>query len=133
MSFQFAYMCPNCRQQIQSPPIESQSYKKGQMLSGLGSLIGAAASMMGKYNIGYGLQQGMSVLNQFENMTPAWKKEHDAALETAKKYFIEHCDQCEKKAPQQQQQQTTQGKFCTNCGSPISPEAKFCAKCGNKL
>lgn len=24
-------------------------------------------------------------------------------------------------------------KFCSNCGSPVAPEAKFCGNCGNKL
>ena len=29
--------------------------------------------------------------------------------------------------------QTTGGKFCPNCGQPVSPEDKFCANCGKQL
>lgn len=139
--FQFSYTCPNCRQPLQAPFIESKSYKKGQMIRGIGSFIGTAVSMVGnltgRYNIGsigYDVQRGVDAMtNQFQNMSPEWKKEHGEALEIAKKFFSEHCDQCEKNKPQQQQAQSGQGRFCTNCGEPNSTDAKFCAKCGNKI
>lgn len=131
--FQFSYTCPNCQKPLQAPFVESKSYKKGQMIRGIGSFIGTAASVVGnltgKYNIGsigYDVQRGVdAVTNQFQNMSPEWKKEHDGALETAKKFFAQHCDQCEGVKGQ--------GKFCTNCGAPNTSGAKFCSKCGNKI
>ena len=34
---------------------------------------------------------------------------------------------------QEQQQEASKAKFCTECGEKVDGDAKFCSKCGNKL
>ncbi len=98
--FQFTFYCDICREGYKTRFIESETYKKGKLLKGLGSLIGTAAQMTGKYNIGYGVDRAADTISdRFTGMSPQWHKEHEAAFELAQNEAKEHfirCPKCKK-------------------------------------
>lgn len=98
--FQFTFYCDLCREGYKTKFIESKSYKKGQLFKNIGRFVGAASHMVGKYNLGYGVERGADVLTErFTGMSPEWHKEHEAAFELAQNEAKEHflrCPKCRK-------------------------------------
>jgi hypothetical protein len=99
--FQFTFFCDICREGYKTEFTEAKSYKKGRFLRGLGGFAGAATQMTGKFgNLGYGLQQGSSVLSEkFQGMSPEWHKEHESVFALAQNEAMGHfhrCPRCKK-------------------------------------
>jgi len=96
--FQFTFFCAICNEGYKTKFIESKTYNKGKLLKGIGGLIGAAAQIAGKYNVGYGVDRGMDAIGErFNGMSPEWQKEHDKAFEQAQseaKAHFHRCPQC---------------------------------------
>jgi len=96
--FQFTFFCAVCNEGYKTKFIESKTYSKGKLLKGIGGLIGAAAQIAGKYNVGYGVDRGMDAIGErFNGMSPEWQKEHDKAFEQAQseaKAHFHRCPQC---------------------------------------
>ena len=95
--FQFTFFCAICNEGYKTKFIESKTYGKGKLLKGLGGIIGAAAQIAGKYNIGYGVERGVDAIGErFNGMSPDWQKEHDAAFEAAQSEAKAHFHRCPK-------------------------------------
>ncbi|MFA5165833.1 MAG: zinc ribbon domain-containing protein [Candidatus Paceibacterota bacterium] len=95
--FQFTFFCAICNEGYKTKFIESKTYGKGKFLKGLGGIIGAAAQIAGKYNIGYGVDRGIDAISErFEGMSPEWQKEHDEAFEKAQAEAKAHFHRCPK-------------------------------------
>lgn len=96
--FQFTFFCAVCNEGYKTKFIASKSYKKGRFFKGLGGLLGAAAQIVGKSSIGYGIERGTDVVGErFSGMSPEWQKEHDVAFEEAQteaKAHFYRCPQC---------------------------------------
>jgi len=115
--FQFTFFCAICNEGYKTKFIASKSYKKGKFFKGLGGLLGAAAQIAGKYNIGYGIQRGTDVIGEkFEGMSPEWQKEHDLAFEEAQVEAKAHFHRCPK---------------CTNwvCENDWNEQEGLCTTC----
>ncbi|MDD5383152.1 MAG: zinc ribbon domain-containing protein [Candidatus Margulisbacteria bacterium] len=95
--FQFTFFCDLCREGYKTKFLESKTTKKAGFLKGIAQGISMAASMMGKYNVGYNVERGADILSQrFGGMSPEWQKEHDQAFETAQNEAKEHFHRCPK-------------------------------------
>lgn len=95
--FQFTFFCAICNEGFKTKFIESKTYNKNKMMKGLGGIIGAAAQIAGKYNIGYGVERGVDAISErFNGMSPEWQKEHDAAFEQAQTEAKAHFHRCPK-------------------------------------
>jgi hypothetical protein len=98
--FQFTFYCDACREGYKTKFVASESAKKAGFFRGIGQAISLGATMLGKYNVGYGAQQGADMLAQrFQGMSPEWQKEHDKAFEDAQneaKGHFRRCPQCKK-------------------------------------
>ena len=95
--FQFTFNCYICEEGYQTKFIPSKSYKKGKITKTIGGLFGAAAQMIGKYNVGYGVERATDVLGgKFGEMSPEWRKEHDIAFEAAQTEAKAHFHRCPK-------------------------------------
>ena len=95
--FQFTFFCAICKEGYKTKFISSKSYSKGKFLKGLGGILGAAAQIAGKYNIGSGIERGTDVISErFSGMTPQWQKEHDLAFEVAQTEAKAHFYRCPK-------------------------------------
>ncbi len=98
--FQFTFYCDLCKEGYKTNFVASKTYKKGRLLKGVGSIIGAASMMTGKYRAGYGVQRGVDVIGErFGGMSPQWHKEHEAAFEMAQNETKQHfhrCPRCKK-------------------------------------
>jgi len=98
--FQFTFFCDLCREGYKSKFVASESAKKAGFFRGVGQAISLGANLLGRYNVGYGAQQGADMIAQrFQGMSAEWQKEHDKAFEEAQKeaqvHFI-RCPQCKK-------------------------------------
>jgi hypothetical protein len=95
--FQFTFYCDICQDGYKSSFIESQTYKKGSFLRGLGrgasvigSLIGGQAS-----NLGYGADRASDIIGErFEGRSPEWQKEHEKAFIRSQNEAKEHFHRC---------------------------------------
>ena len=95
--FQFTFNCHICGEGYQTKFTPSKSYKKGKAAKTIGGLFGAAAQILGKYNLGYGVEKATDVLGgKFGEMSPAWRKEHDVAFESAQAEAKAHFHRCPK-------------------------------------
>lgn len=95
--FQFTFYCDICREGYKTRFIESKTYKKGRFLKGLGSVLSAGAQMMGKYQLGWGVERGIDVIGErFTGMSPEWHKEHEEAFELAQNEAKGHFHRCPK-------------------------------------
>ena len=95
--FQFTFNCYICGEGYQTKFIPSKSYKKGKAAKTIGGLFGAAVQILGKSNIGYGVERATDVLGEkFGEMSPAWRKEHDVAFELAQAEAKAHFHRCPK-------------------------------------
>jgi hypothetical protein len=98
--FQFTFYCDLCHEGYKSKFIESKTYKKGKLFSGIGKAVSFGASILGKGNIGYHAERGSDILSErFHGMSPLWHEEHDSAFELsqneAKGHFI-RCPRCKR-------------------------------------
>ena len=115
--FQFTFNCALCGEGYQTKFISSNSYKKGKTAKAIGGIFGAAAQMLGKYNIGYGVERATDVLgDKFGEMSPEWRKEHDTAFETSQIEAKAHFHRCPK---------------CTNwvCENCWNEQEGLCVEC----
>lgn len=95
--FQFTFYCDICNDGYKSSFVESSTYKKNKNIRGLtrgasvlGSLIGGKLS-----NIGYSVERGGNILSErFEDRSPEWQKEHEAAFERAQNEARRHFHRC---------------------------------------
>jgi len=95
--FQFTFYCDLCREGYKTRFIESKTYKKGRFLKGIGNIISAGTQMLGKYQLGYGLERGLDVIGErFTGMSPEWHKEHEEAFELAQNEAKQHFHRCPK-------------------------------------
>ncbi|MDD2655578.1 MAG: zinc ribbon domain-containing protein [Candidatus ainarchaeum sp.] len=115
--FQFTFYCDNCRDGYKTKFVASSSYGKGRLLKDIGRLIGAGASLAGKYNIGSGVERGTEVIGErFTGMSPEWHKEHEKAFEAAQNEGRAHFQRCPK----------CTDWVCENCWNE---EEGMCTKC----
>jgi hypothetical protein len=76
--FQFTFYCDICREGYKTTFIASNTAKKAGFFKGIAQGISVAATLLGKYNVGYGVERGADLLTQrFNGMSPEWMKEHD--------------------------------------------------------
>lgn len=115
--FQFTFDCSNCGEGYQTKFIPSKTYSMGKAAKTIGNVFGAAAQMLGKYNIGSGVDRATDALgDKFGEMSPAWRKEHDEAFERAQVEAKAHFYRCPK---------------CTNwvCENCWNEQEGLCVKC----
>jgi len=114
---QFTFFCAICNEGYKTKFIPSKSYKKGKFFKGLGGLLGAAAQIAGKYNVGYGIERGTDVVGErFQGMSPEWQKEHDLAFEQSQveaKAHFHRCPKCTEWVCENDWNE--QEGLCTNC------------------
>jgi hypothetical protein len=95
--FQFTFFCDHCQEGYKSEFIESKTYKKGKLFSGLGRAISLGASILGQGNVGYQVERGSDLLGErFHGMSPEWQKEHEIAMEQAMNESKGHFHRCPK-------------------------------------
>ena len=115
--FQFTFNCHICGEGYQTKFISSKSYNTGRAAKTIGGLFGAAAQMLGKYNVGYGVERATDVLGEkFGEMSPQWRKEHDSTFELAQTEAKAHFHRCPK---------------CTNwvCENCWNEQENLCVEC----
>ncbi|OQB44527.1 MAG: Double zinc ribbon [Parcubacteria group bacterium ADurb.Bin159] len=116
--FQFTFNCAVCGEGYQTEFIPSKSYKKKGFFKTVGGIIGAASQVAGKYNVGYGIERGTDAISErFGQMSPEWRKEHDAAFEGSQTEARAHFHRCPK---------------CTNwvCENCWNEQINLCVSCG---
>jgi hypothetical protein len=95
--FQFTFYCDLCREGYKTRFIESSTYKKKGLFSGLGKVAGAAGSVIGNSTISTVGHTGGDIASQkYQGMSPAWHKEHEVAFETATNEGQGHFKRCPK-------------------------------------
>jgi len=95
--FQFTFFCKVCNEGYKTEFIKSKSASKGQFLKKMGGLLGAAAQIAGKYNVGYGIERATDVISErHEGMSPEWRKEYDVAFEQSQIEAKAHFHRCPK-------------------------------------
>ena len=93
--FQFTFFCDCCKEGCKTKFVESKTYRKGKLIKGIGSIIGAVAQMTGKYSLGWGAERGADAIGaKFTGMSSEWHKEHEAAFEIAQNETKEHFKRC---------------------------------------
>jgi hypothetical protein len=115
--FQFTFKCDHCAEGYKTRFIESASYKKKGLFSGLGKVASAAGTLTGKGSIGTIGHAGTDIASQkYEGMSPAWHKEHEAAFEQAANEAKGHFHRCPK---------------CTKwmCDNDWNEESNLCIDC----
>lgn len=95
--FRFTFFCALCKEGYKTKFIKSKSASKGQFLKKMGGLLGAAAQIAGKYNVGYGIEKATDVISERrEGMSSDWQKEFDIAFEQAQAEAKAHFHRCPK-------------------------------------
>jgi hypothetical protein len=95
--FQFTFYCDICNDGFKSSFIESETYKKGKLLRGLGQGASVIGNLLGgrASNLGYGADRASSILNdRFEGRSPEWRKEHEQAFKRCQNEAMEHFHRC---------------------------------------
>lgn len=95
--FQFTFYCDICNDGYRSSFIESETYKKGKLFSGIGRGASALGSLLGggMSRLGYGADRAADILGErFEGRSPEWQKEHEQAFERAKNEAMRHFHRC---------------------------------------
>ncbi|NLL40168.1 MAG: zinc ribbon domain-containing protein [Clostridiales bacterium] len=95
--FQFTFYCDICNDGYRSSFIESSTYKKNKSIRGLTRGAGVLGSLLGGSlsNIGYTVERGGNILSErFEDRSPEWQKEHEAAFERAQNEVRRHFHRC---------------------------------------
>lgn len=98
--YQFTFYCDICRDGYKTEFIESKTFKKKNMLRGLGGAARVGASLMGKHGLGYQMSRGVDVISgTHQNKSPEWHKEYETAFELAQneaKEAFHRCPKCYK-------------------------------------
>ncbi len=95
--FAFTFYCDNCNDGFKSDFIESSTYKKGSFMRAVSGGAGALGSILGgaAQNIGWGAERAGSLLGErFDNASPEWQREHEAAFEQAQADARPHFHRC---------------------------------------
>lgn len=95
--FQFTFYCDICNDGFKSSFIESETYKKGKLLGGIGRSASTIGRLFGgKLNdFGYGADRAADILSErFNGRSPEWQKEHERAFEHAKNEAMRHFHRC---------------------------------------
>lgn len=100
--FQFTFYCDLCGDGFKSNFIASTTYGKSKRTLGLGRGAAALGSLLGGAagNLGYALERGADIFgDRFDNYSPEWRKEHEAAFIQAQEEVKPHfrkCQACQK-------------------------------------
>jgi hypothetical protein len=95
--FQFTFFCDICREGFKTRFIESKTYKKRGLFTGIGKAASAIGSITGKYSIGHAADTGTDIIaSKYEGMSPEWHKEHEQAFELASNEAKGHFKRCPK-------------------------------------
>lgn len=95
--FQFTFSCAVCGEGYKTKFIASKTYKTRGFLKAVGGIISAASQIAGKYSVGYGVERGTEAVSErFGQMSPQWRKEHDAAFEQVQAEAKAHFHRCPK-------------------------------------
>ncbi|OQB49197.1 MAG: Double zinc ribbon [Firmicutes bacterium ADurb.Bin153] len=120
--FQFTFYCDKCEDGFKTKFIESQTYRKGNLLRGISRGISIGTSLIGRgQNLGWSLERGADVISErFEGMSPEWHKEHERAFEVAMNEAKGHFHRCQK---------------CRSwvCESDFNEEEGLCVECAPRL
>jgi hypothetical protein len=95
--FQFTFYCDICNDGYKSSFLESSTYKKGKGLRGLARGAGVLGNLLGGgiSNLGHSIERGGDILSErFEDRSPEWQKEHEAAFEAAQNEAQRHFHRC---------------------------------------
>lgn len=95
--FQFTFYCDICNDGFKSSFIESETYKKGKLIRGIGRGASMLGSMFGGTagRIGYNADRASDILGErFEGRSPEWQKEHERAFEMAQNEAQRHFHRC---------------------------------------
>ena len=93
--FEFTFYCDICGDGYKTRFIEAKSYRKSGFLKNLTEGLSTGARMVGLHELAYGLDRGGDILGQkFEGMSPAWRKEHEAAFAEAMNEAKGHFHRC---------------------------------------
>ncbi len=95
--FQFTFYCDICQDGFRSSFVESETYKRGKSLRNISHGVGILGSMIGgkAHNIGWAAERGANVLSErFEERSPEWQKEHEAAFIRAQNEAQQHFHRC---------------------------------------
>jgi len=118
--FTFTFYCDHCDEGYKTPFVESKTAKKGGLLEGLGRLASTVGRLTGNRNVGYSIDRGTGALSErYDNMSPAWKKEHEEAFKKAQnetKGRFNRCPNCTK-------------WVCDNCWNE---EVDLCIDCAQR-
>lgn len=95
--FQFTFFCDLCQEGHKTKFIESKTYKKAGLLSGLGKAISLGATILGQSGLGSTIERGSDILTErFQGMSPEWHKEHESAFGLAQNEAKGHFHRCPK-------------------------------------
>jgi hypothetical protein len=100
--FQFTFYCDLCGDGFKSSFIESTTYGQTQRTRGLGRGASVIGSLFGGKigDLGYALERGSDLLeDRFDQYSPQWRKEHEAAFIKAQEEVKNHfrkCQACQK-------------------------------------
>ncbi|MEA5019687.1 MAG: zinc ribbon domain-containing protein [Gordonibacter sp.] len=95
--FQFTFYCDNCNDGFKSSFIESTTYRKSKGLRGLAQGANALGNLFGGRggDIGWAIGRGGDIISErFEERSPDWQREHDAAFEAAQSEASSHFHRC---------------------------------------
>lgn len=117
VGFQFTFYCDLCSDGFKTRFIESESYKKGGFLRGLGRAVSIGADIVGQGGLGGHFESGTNILSErFQGMSPEWQKEHEQAFKVAQNEAKEHfhrCPKCRKYACENDWNE--QDNLCVEC------------------
>lgn len=115
--FQFTFYCEICNEGYKTSFVESKTYKKASLFRNIGRAASVAGSLVGKWNVGYGLERGTDIISErFQGMSPEWHREHEAAFEMAQneaKRRFHRCPKCTRWVCENDWNE--QGGLCTEC------------------
>lgn len=98
--FAFTFFCDKCGEGYKTRFIASKTYKKKGFFDNIGKLANAAGSLAHSAGLSTAGHAGSDIMSsRFENQSPAWHKEHEAAFEEAQNEARGHfhrCPRCQK-------------------------------------
>jgi hypothetical protein len=95
--FQFTFYCDHCNDGFKSSFIESETYKRGKLLRGLGRGASALGNLIGGgvSRFGYSADNAANILSErFDGRSPEWQKEHEAAFARCQNEVQKHFHRC---------------------------------------